>query len=276
MRKIDAHQHFWQYDPMRDTWIDDSMQVLKQDFLPDDLKPLLEKENMDGCIAVQADQSEDETHFLLDLSEKHDFIKGVVGWVDLKSPDLEERLEYFSQYPKLKGFRHIIQAEPEGFMMNSRFLEGVRKLVNYHFSYDILIFEHQLEECIEFVKILPDVNFVIDHLAKPSIRQGQSDAWAANMKKMADFPNVNVKLSGMVTESEWDRWKKTDFEPYLVTCLRYFGAERLMIGSDWPVCLLSAEYEDVIGIVEEFASQLSQSEYDAIMGKTAMSFYRLI
>lgn len=231
---------------------------------------------MDGCIAVQADQSENETHFLLDLAEKHDFIKGVVGWVDLRSPDLDGRLEYFSQYPKLKGFRHIIQAEPEGFMMNSRFLDGVRKLGNYHFSYDILIFEHQLKECIEFVKILPEVNFVIDHLAKPSVKQGEFDAWAANMKKMAEFPNVNVKLSGMVTEADWDHWRKTDFKPYLETCLGYFGAERLMIGSDWPVCLLAAEYEDGFGIVEEFVSQLSPSEYDAIMGKTATSFYRLI
>jgi len=276
MMKIDAHHHFWQYDPKRDSWIDDSMDVLKQNFMPIDLKPLLKKTGFDGCIAVQADQSENETHFLLNLADKHNFVKGVVGWVDLKSPDLDERLDYFSQYPKLKGFRHIIQAEPEGFMTNDRFVRGIRKLHNHHFSYDILIFEHQLEECIEFIKDLPEMNFVIDHLAKPAIRERSFDEWAVRIKKLAQFSNVNLKLSGMVTEAVWGDWKKEDFKPYLEICLEHFDAGRLMIGSDWPVCLLAAEYGEVIGIVEDFISKLSQTEYDAIMGQTAIKFYRLI
>ncbi len=273
--KIDAHQHFWQFDPVRDAWIDDTMQVLQNDFMPNDLKPLLESSGFDGCVIVQADQSEDETRFLLNLADQHDFIKGVVGWIDFTAPDLDERLDAFSNHPKLKGFRHIIQAEPDGFMTNKRFLEGVKKLLKTRFTYDILVVERQLEECIKFVQSLPDINLVIDHLAKPDIKNKSFDDWAVGMKKLAEFPNVHVKLSGMVTEADRENWKKVDFTPYLDTCLELFGADRLMIGSDWPVCLLAAEYEEVIGLVEEFADGLSQTEYDAIMGKTAKKFYNL-
>lgn len=274
--KIDAHQHFWKYDPVRDEWIDDSMQILKQDFMPPNLIPLLSKNGFDGCIAVQADQSESETRFLLDLAEKHDFIKGVVGWVDLKSPNVEKRLEHFSKYSKLKGFRHILQGEPEGAMTDETFVNGVQKLSNYNFTYDILIFENQLYECEQFVKQLPQIPFVIDHIAKPTIKESSFDEWAAHMKKLSDYPNVHVKLSGMVTEADWEHWQKSDFEPYLETCLELFGADRLMIGSDWPVCLLAAEYQEVVEIIEDFLEGLSQTEYDDIMGITAAKFYQLI
>ena len=273
--KIDSHQHFWQFDPVRDAWIDDTMQVLKNDFMPDDLKPLLKSSGIEGCVVVQADQSENETRFLLNLADQHDFIKGVVGWIDFTAPDLDERLEAFSNHPKLKGFRHIIQAEPDGFMTNKRFLEGVKKLLKTRFTYDILVVERQLEECIKFVQSLPDINLVIDHLAKPDIKNKSFDDWAVGMKKLAKFPNLHVKLSGMVTEADWENWKKVDFAPYLESCLELFGADRLMIGSDWPVCLLAAEYEQAIDIVEEFAESLSQIEYNAIMGQSAMNFYNL-
>ena len=273
--KIDSHQHFWEYDPVRDAWIDDSMKVLKKDFMPDDLKPLLEKSGFDGCVAVQADQSEDETRFLLNLAEQYDFIKGVVGWIDFKAPDLDERLAFLSKHPKLKGFRHIIQAEPDGFMTGKTFIEGVKQLQQTRFTYDILVFERQLEECIQFVESLPEINLVIDHLAKPDIKNRSFDEWADRMDQLSGFPNVHVKLSGLVTEADWNGWEKADFTPYLETCLELFGADRLMVGSDWPVCLLAAEYEEVIGIVEEFANWLSQSEYDAIMGNTAKKFYNL-
>ena len=273
--KIDAHQHFWQFDPVRDAWIDGSMEILQNDFLPNDLKPLLEQSGFDGCVAVQADQSENETKFLLNLADRADFIKGVVGWIDLKASDLEQRLKHFSQYSKLKGFRHIIQAEPVGFMKNQQFVDGVKKLHKFNFTYDILIFEHQLEECINFVKSLPEMPLVIDHLAKPDIKNSSFDDWAEQMKKLAEYPNVHVKLSGMVTEADWENWKREEFTPYLETCLDYFGADRLMIGSDWPVCLLGGSFEQVIGIVEEFARGLSQSDYDAIMGQSAKNFYNL-
>ena len=273
--KIDAHQHFWQFDPVRDSWIDDSMKILQNDFMPDDLKPLLEQTGFDGCVAVQADQSENETRFLLNLAGEFEFIKGVVGWIDLKASNLEQRLENFSQFSKLKGFRHIIQAEPDGFMVNPQFVEGVKKLHEFQFTYDILIFEHQLEECINFVKSLPEMPLVIDHLAKPDIKNRSFDEWAEQMKKLAEFPNVHVKLSGLVTETDWGNWTRKEFTPYMETCLDYFGAERLMIGSDWPVCLLGGSFDEVTGIVEEFARGLSQAEHDAIMGQTAINFYNL-
>jgi L-fuconolactonase len=273
--KIDSHQHFWEYDPVRDEWIDDSMEVLKQDFMPQDLDPLLFDAGFDGCITVQADQSEHETEFLLHLADKYDFIKGVVGWVDLKSSKIEERFVYFDQFKKLKGFRHILQGEPAGTMLDDRFLNGIRALQKTRFRYDILIFENQLQECIKFVKHFPEMHFVIDHIAKPVIKESSFEDWARSMEKLSEFPNVHVKLSGMVTEADWEHWQVKDFTPYLETCLEHFGADRLMVGSDWPVCLLAAEYDEVIGIIEEFMDGLSREEYKDIMGQTAIEFYQL-
>lgn len=273
--KIDAHQHFWKFDPVRDAWIDDSMEVIRRDFMPEDLASLLRENGFDGCVSVQADQSEEETNFLLGLAENHDFIKGVVGWVDLKSPDLKQRLEQFSQYDKLKGFRHILQGQPAGTMLEESFINGIKTLQETRFRYDVLIFENQLHETVKFVERVPDMHFVIDHIAKPAIKESSFDDWATHMKKLAKFPKVHLKLSGMVTEADWDHWKKDDFIPYLDTCLELFGADRLMIGSDWPVCLLAGEYDEVIGIVEDFLDGLSDTEYEDIMGITAVKFYQL-
>lgn len=273
--KIDSHQHFWVYDPIRDEWMDDSMEVLKQDFMPKDLEPLLTDAGFDGCITVQADPSEHETDFMLNLADEHDFIKGVVGWVDLKSSELEQRLAYFNQFKKLKGFRHILQGEPAGTMLNDRFINGINALQKTRFRYDILIFENQLQECIQFLEHFPEMPFVVDHIAKPVIKENSFEDWAASIKKLADFPHVHVKLSGMVTEADWNHWQKKDFTPYLETCLEFFGADRLMMGSDWPVCLLAAEYKEVIGIIEDFLEELSRTEYDNIMGETAVKFYQI-
>lgn len=273
--KIDSHQHFWEYDPVRDEWMDDSMEVLKQDFMPKDLEPHLTDAGFDGSIAVQADQSERETNFLLNLADEHDFIKGVVGWVDLKSSNLEQQLVHFDQFEKLKGFRHILQGEPTGTMLDDQFISGINKLQKTRFRYDILIFENQLQDCIRFVEHFPEMPFVVDHIAKPVIKESSFENWAVSMKKLADFPNVHVKLSGMVTEANWDHWQTKDFTPYLETCLEHFGTDRLMIGSDWPVCLLAAEYEEAIGIVKDFLDGMSQTEYDNVMGKTAANFYQI-
>lgn len=273
--KIDAHQHFWQYDPVRDTWIDESMKKIRRDFMPDDLFPLLEKTGIDGTVAVQADTSEKETQFLLTLAEKYGFIKGVVGWADLTSPNLEERLEHFSQFDRLKGFRHILQSEPDGFMTDDAFVHGLKKLHNYGYTYDILIYENQLDECIDLLSRLPEMDLVIDHIAKPRIRDRSFRDWASRMKIVAGFQNVKVKLSGLVTEADMQHWDEDDFTPYLESCLEYFGPDRLMTGSDWPVCLLAAEYEEVIGIVDWFSGGLSTSEYEAITGGTATEFYSL-
>lgn len=273
--KIDSHQHFWKYDSVKHGWIDDSMEKIQRDFMPEDLEPLLEDARLDGCISVQADESEQETEFLLNLADQHDFIKGVVGWVDLESVNLDERLEGWDQYEKLKGFRQILQGQPAGTILDDRFLKGIKKLEKTRFRYDILIFENQLQECVRFVEQFQDMPFVIDHIAKPSIKKSSFEEWASHMKKLADFPNIYIKLSGMVTEADWNHWKKDDFKPYLDTCLELFGADRLMIGSDWPVCLLAGEYKEVIGIVEDYLDGLSQTEYDGIMGETAAEFYQI-
>lgn len=273
--KIDSHQHFWKYDPVQYEWIDDSMERIRRDFMPGDLKPFLADAGFDGCVSVQADQSEQETEFLLNLADQNDFIKGVVGWVDLESPNIEDRLKHFDQFEKLKGFREILQGQVAGSMLDEKFLKGIQAIEKTRFRYDILIFEDQLQECVRFVEHFHDMHFVIDHIAKPTIKESSFDDWASHMKKLADFPNLYVKLSGMVTEADWSHWKKDDFEPYLDTCLELFGADRLMIGSDWPVCLLAGEYEEVIGIVEDFLDGLSQTEYDDIMGETAAEFYQI-
>jgi L-fuconolactonase len=275
MSRIDSHQHFWQYDPARDAWITDQMKVIQRDFLPEDLAPVLEKNRIDGCISVQADQSERETEFLLELAGKHDFIKGVVGWVDLRAMNLEERLEYYAQFRKLKGFRHIVQSEKDGFLRIPEFSAGVTALKTFNFTYDILIYPHQLNDTLAFVKEHDEQRLVIDHLAKPYIRDKELKTWAAYMKQIATFPNLYCKLSGMVTEANWNNWRQQDFEPYLDLLLNHFGTDRLMYGSDWPVCLVAASYEQQLNIVEQFIESLSPAEKQKIMGENAIRFYNL-
>ena len=272
---IDAHQHFWNYDPARDGWITDEMKVLKQDFLPVDLSLILRENKINGCIAVQADQSENETMFLLDLAKQNTFIKGVVGWVDLCSVKINERLDYFSQFKNLKGIRHIVQAEPIGFMSQEKFEFGIRQLEKYDFTYDILIYHHQLQEAIEFVQRFPNQKFVVDHLAKPDIRQSEFTNWSKGMKQLASFENILCKFSGFTTEAHWQVWKPGDFKPYFDFVLENFGTRRLLYGSDWPVCLLSSTYKSQFHLIEEFISKLSVSEKLLIMGGNAIDFYNL-
>jgi L-fuconolactonase len=273
--RIDSHQHFWRYDPVRDAWITDAMNVIQRDFLPDDLAPVLMKNHIDGCVAVQADQSGTETKFLLELADQHNFIQGVVGWIDLRGDDLESNLEQYAVHKKLKGFRHIAQAEPDGFLLQDDFSRGIESLKNYGYTYEILVYHHQLPDALNFVKAHPDQAFVIDHLAKPAIHSQEIVNWTAYMKAMAQYPQVMCKLSGMVTEAHWQQWKKEDFTPYLETVLECFGPDRLMYGSDWPVCLLAATYEQQLGIVEAFISTLSETEKQQIMGGNAIRFYHL-
>ncbi|MBI1226505.1 MAG: amidohydrolase family protein [Bacteroidetes bacterium] len=253
---LDTHVHFWQFDPIRDAWIDESMQVIRRDFMPSDLEPELIANSITGCIAVQADQSETETHFLLQLAENHDFVKKVVGWVDLCSPVISERLEFFSQYEKLAGFRHIVQGEADmNFLLRKDFCQGITALEQHGFTYDILIFPHQLGAVLELVRRFPNQKFVIDHLAKPYIKDGFYDGWATLMREIAKHENVYCKVSGMVTEADWQGWKQEDFVPYLDLVMEAFGTERLMFGSDWPVCLLGGNYGDVIGIAKRYFSE---------------------
>lgn len=273
--RIDSHQHFWQFDPIRDAWIDSSMQKIARDFLPKDLKPLLEQNQIDGCVAVQADQSEVETQFLLDLAAQNPFIKGVVGWVDLRTDDLSERLEFFSKNSSFKGVRHILQAEKEGFFLQDSFLRGIRQLKDFNLTYDILIFSHQLEEAIVLVEKNPEQPFVLDHLAKPLIKDQKIEDWASHIKELAKHKNVYCKLSGLVTETDWNHWQAQDFERYLSVALEAFGPDRLMFGSDWPVCLLAGSYQHVIQIIELYIKQLKPIDQNKIMGENARNFYKL-
>jgi len=273
---LDAHQHFWQFDPVRDAWIGDSMKVLQRDFLPPDLKPELDACGVGGCVAVQADQSEAETHFLLQLAEKHDFIKSVVGWTDLRADNIGERLAYFSQFKKLAGFRHIVQGEQDVlFLLRKNFIRGISALEQHGFTYDILVFPYQLGAVLDFVRRFPNQKFVIDHLAKPYIKDGFFDGWAALMRKIAEQENVFCKISGMVTEADWHGWKYGDFVPYLDLVTEAFGPRRLMFGSDWPVCLIAARYSEVTAIVERYFEHFSPEEKAGVMGKVAAGFYQI-
>jgi L-fuconolactonase len=273
--RIDAHQHFWRYDPVRDHWITDEMKILKQDFLAEHLAPMLNENKIDGCVAVQADQSETETTFLLALANQHSFIRGVVGWVDLCSDKIAERLDFFSQFKKLKGVRHVIQSEPAGFMNRQKFLFGIEQLKKQDFTYDLLIYHHQLEEAVDFIRQFPHQRFVIDHLAKPDIRQNEFWDWSKKIKQLASMENVFCKLSGLTTEANWANWKPQDFMPYFDFALQHFGAKRLLYGSDWPVCLLASTYKSQLHLVQEYISKLSVSEKGQIMGGNAVHFYNL-
>jgi L-fuconolactonase len=274
--KIDAHQHFWQYHPVEHAWISENMGILRQDYLPADLKPLLDEAGMDGCVAVQASQSEAETRFLLQLAADHPFIRGVVGWVDLQAPNVEERLQHFSQHPRLRGIRHIVQDEPDDeFLLRPEFLRGVAQLRRFGLCYDILIHPRHLAVARTFVEKFPDQPFVLDHLAKPFIRDQRISPWAEDLRALATFPHVTCKLSGMVTEAAWNQWKPADFRPYLDVAFEAFGPDRLMIGSDWPVCRLSAAYAETMGLVNDYLRAFSQEEQAKVWGLNAVKFYGL-
>jgi L-fuconolactonase len=274
--QIDSHQHFWKYDPKVHSWMNDDMKIIQRDFLPQDLKPLLDKSGIHGCVAVQASQTEAENDFLLSLSHENDFIEGIVGWVDLQSKDISGRLEFYSGHPKIKGFRHIIQDEPDiDFMLRPSFLKGISKLYEFGFTYDILIYPKHLPNAYTLAKSFPNQLFVIDHLAKPNIKEQEIANWSSDLKKIASLENVYCKISGMVTEADWYNWKPENFTPYLETALEAFGVERLMNGSDWPVCTLSSSYENTYGIAKRFFSKLSENEQEQFFGGNATSFYQL-
>ncbi|MGE5943206.1 MAG: amidohydrolase family protein [Flavobacteriales bacterium] len=273
---IDSHQHFWYYEPAKHAWIDDNMAVIRKDFMPSDLEVVYKEHGIDGCVAVQADQTLAETDFLLKLASEHDFIKGVVGWVDLRSSSIEATLETYSQHKKLKGFRHVVQGEVDhNFLLRPQFLIGISLLKKFNFTYDILIFPHQLGATLEFVKQFPNQKFVIDHIAKPYIKNGFYDGWAVLMKEIAKQENVYCKLSGMITEADYKLWTPEQIKPYMELVLEAFGPERLLFGSDWPVCLVAGNYSKVKKLVTYFISELSQDEQAQIMGANAINFYNL-
>ena len=272
---LDAHQHFWNYETAKHSWITDDMAVIRRDYLPQDLQPLLQQNGMEGCIAVQSDQTEKETSFLLQLAEENDFIKGIVGWVDLQSVHVKERLAYYQQFSKIKGFRHVLQGELPGFMLQPAFLQGIKALHKFDFTYDILIFPQHLAAALEFAKLFPNQLFVIDHIAKPFIKAGFIADWRRGIKAIAQCPNVFCKISGMVTEADFKQWKKEDFTPYLDVITEAFGINRILFGSDWPVCQVAASYGQMLSIVKEYFSSYSIEEQQLFFGGNAKKFYKI-
>jgi len=274
--KIDSHQHFWRYAAAEYEWLDDSMTALRRDFLPDDAVREMSRAGFDAGVAVQVRQTLEETQWLLSLADAHPTIAGVVGWVDLQADDVRAQLERFADHPKLVGVRHIVQSEPDDrFLMRPAFRRGMSLLQEFDLAYDILIYHRHLPVAAEFVAQFDAQPFVLDHLAKPPIRDREIDLWARDLRRLAAFPNVMCKLSGLVTEADWKRWTPDAIRPYLDVAFDGFGAGRLMIGSDWPVCTVAADYSSTIGVVADYVSQLSRGEREAVLGGNAQRFWKL-
>jgi L-fucono-1,5-lactonase len=273
---VDAHQHFWLYSPAEYDWIDDSMAVLRCNFLPDNLKPELDSNGFQGSVAVQTRQTLEETRWLLELAQRSPWILGVVGWVDLRAPDIRSQLKVLAQNSKLVGIRHIVQSEPDDrFMLQPEFLRGISALEEFNLAYDILIYTKHLPVAAEFVERFPRQRFVLDHLAKPPIKSGNIDSWAQGISRLAAFPNVFCKLSGLVTEADWHHWEAQQIIPFLDVVFESFGPDRLMIGSDWPVCLVAASYTKTVEVVKAYLFQKKPECQDRVFGANAQRFWRL-
>lgn len=276
MLRIDSHQHFWVYKPERDTWISDQESILKDDFMPEHLLPILMHYGFEGCVVVQSDQSEEETLFQLKNAEQHSFIKGVVGWVDLQAEDLEGILDGYQKYDKLKGFRHILQGEQDrALMLRPAFKKGIELLGKHGYSYDLLVLPDQLDYAETLVAEFPDQAFVLDHLGKPEIKSGNINDWSRSIKTLAKHENVYCKASGVVTEADLSNWKAEDFKAYLDVMFEAFGTGRVMFGSDWPVCRLAATYGQVTGLMEDYTSSFSKQEQEQFWSGNAVRFYKL-
>ena len=273
--RIDAHQHYWQYDPIGYAWLDDSMRALRRDFTPDDAWREMRTARFERSIAVQVRQTLDETRWLLALAHTHPFIAGVVGWVDLRSPAVDADLEEVAPDRKLIGVRHIVQAEPDGFLSSPDFRRGVSRLERYGLTYDLLVHARQLPEALTFVRALPEQRFVVDHLAKPDIKGGGFDGWRRDFAALSEFPHVWCKLSGLVTEADWNAWTPDHLRPYIQTALDCFGPDRLMIGSDWPVCTVAGSYARTMQAVEGALAEYTPAERASVLGGTAQRLWNV-
>ena len=272
--RLDSHQHFWRYDAAQYPWIPTGS-PLQRDWLPADLAALQQPLGFDGSIAVQARQSLTESRWLLELADADSRIKGVVGWVDLQSEHVGEQLAEFARHPSLVGVRHVVQDEPDdNFMLRPAFVRGIGALQDFGLTYDLLIFPKQLPAAIELVRRFPEQPFVLDHIAKPFIKTGTLSPWREQIQELAQFPNVLCKVSGMVTEADHGAWRPDDFRPYLDVVSNAFGEDRLMFGSDWPVCLLAADYGRVVSLIRDYAAQLSAPAQAKLFGGNAAKFYR--
>ena len=273
---IDAHQHFWKFNSLKQAWINDEMATLKTDFLPHHLKPLLNEQSIKGCVAVQADESEEENEFLLNLARENYFIKGVVGWLDFLSEDMSNRLDYYSEFKLIKGFRYNLQGQPQrDIMLSNTFKNNIQLLSKHQFTYDILIFPDQLTFASKLVAAFPNQPFMLDHIAKPFIKSGEINQWKNDISELAKHENVYCKVSGLVTEADWKNWKYNDILPYLDIVFEVFGANRVLFGSDWPVCNVAGTYQKTISIVQQYTSSLTKAEQAGFWGDNAVRFYHL-
>jgi L-fuconolactonase len=276
MLKIDAHHHFWKFDPQEYGWIDENMQVLRRDFLPADLHKEMAAAGMSGSVAVQARQTVEETRWLLELAGQNDFMKGVVGWVPLADPQVGGVLDRFAANKKLRGVRHVLQDEPdENHILREDFNRGIRELAHHNLTYDILIFERHLPQTIRFVDQYPKQVFIVDHLAKPRVKYKAISPWREHMRELAQRENVYCKISGLATEADHKNWTEAQLDPYIDTVLSAFGAKRAMFGSDWPVCLLALSYQRWVEIAGPATARLSSDEQQRFWSGTAIEAYRL-
>jgi L-fuconolactonase len=274
--RIDAHQHFWKYNPIKHSWISDEMSAIRKDFGPVELYQVLQETQLDGSIAVQVDETTDETSYLFDLAAENKFIKAVVGWVDLRSEGIEERLQVFQNQSKLAGFRAIMQGqEDDAYLSNPVFLKNIKLLAKYDYTYDLLIFHNQLPSLIRFTDKLPDNKLILDHIAKPDIKNRNIKAWKENIKILAAHPNIYCKLSGIITEADIKRWTYDDIIPYIETVAEYFGVDRICFGSDWPVCLVAGTYHQVYDTIDKFSAQLNKQDREKLFGDNTAKFYNL-
>lgn len=274
-RRIDAHQHFWHYTPAEYAWIDRSMAHIRRDFLPADLQLEMAPLGFDGTVLVQVRQSLEETLWMLDLANAEPMVEGVIGWADLRAAQIGDHLQALTRHPKLLGLRHVVQDEPDGFLLQPEFLAGIKAMAPFDLTYDILIYERQLPEAIEFASRFPEQRFVLDHLGKPNVKRGAIEPWRQHLRRMASLPNVWCKLSGIVTEANWDTWTPDQIRPYLETAVECFGRNRVMIGSDWPVCTLAATYAETMELVTDMVADWSESDRDAVLGGTATRLWQL-
>jgi L-fuconolactonase len=276
MKIIDSHQHLWKFNSKEFDWITDDMSVIRKDFLPAELQSIYQENNVEGCVAVQVNQTEEENNFFLDCADQVDFIKGIVGWIDLMTDDIEDRLAYWKQHKKIKGFRHILQGENDrALMLQPSFKNGISCLSKYNYTYDILIYPDQLVYALALAARFPNQKFVIDHLAKPYIKSGDIQQWKQDISTFRMFENVYCKISGMVTEADWKKFSSATFKPYLDMVTETFGIKRIMFGSDWPVCLVAASYEQVLQIATDYFSSFSSTENEDVFYNNAVRFYNL-
>lgn len=272
---IDSHVHFWNFDPVRDSWITEEMSIIRHDFTPKNLTRTFNDLQISGCVAVQANQSEKENEFLLTLADQNEIIKGIVGWIDLKSQDLADRLAYWNNFKKIKGWRHVLQAENAAFILDPKFINGIKQLKKFNYTYDLLCYHNQLESMVKLVDQVPEQPFVLDHCGKPDVKSQDLKTWTQHIKVLAQNPNVLCKVSGLLAEADWKNWKETELFNCFDVVFEHFGVDRVMYGSDWPVVLVSRPYQDWYQLVRKYAEKFSIAERKLIFSDNAKQFYKL-